>query len=135
MQQAMFGMGGASPAAAAAAAPAPEAPSQPDWSTQLQHMRELGIIDEVYIEDKSCMSVCYLVYSTKYALMYLEYHSVCPLVEIGTTPPPPPQARVTLPGAGGGGAHLPAGEAVKLSTLPTLWYTPRLQNSRRAISS
>jgi hypothetical protein len=47
MQQAMFGMGGAAPAAAAA--PAPEAPSQPDWSTQLQHMRELGIIDEVSI--------------------------------------------------------------------------------------
>ncbi len=51
MQQAMFGMGGATPAAAAAAAPpAPEAPSQPDWSTQLQHMRELGIIDEVHIK-------------------------------------------------------------------------------------
>ncbi len=49
MQQAMFGMGGAAPAAAAAP-PAPEAPSQPDWSTQLQHMRELGIIDEVYIK-------------------------------------------------------------------------------------
>jgi hypothetical protein len=48
MQQAMFGMGGAAPAAAAAP-PAPEAPSQPDWSTQLQHMRELGIIDEVCI--------------------------------------------------------------------------------------
>ncbi len=59
MQQAMFGMGGAAPAAAAAP-PAPEAPSQPDWSTQLQHMRELGIIDEVPIyQDKSC----YLVYS------------------------------------------------------------------------
>ncbi len=50
MQQAMFGMGGAAPAAAAAGPPAPEAPSQPDWSTQLQHMRELGIIDEVYIK-------------------------------------------------------------------------------------
>ncbi len=70
MQQAMFGMGGAAPAAAAAP-PAPEAPSQPDWSTQLQHMRELGIIDEVpYINDKGyihrdqcCMPVCYLVYS------------------------------------------------------------------------
>jgi hypothetical protein len=50
MQQAMFGMGGAAPAAAAAAPPAPDAPSQPDWSTQLQHMRELGIIDEVHIK-------------------------------------------------------------------------------------
>jgi hypothetical protein len=38
--------------------------------------------------------------------IYLEYHSVCPLVRIGTTPPPLPQARVSpppLPEPQGGG--------------------------------
>ncbi len=45
---------------------------------------------------------------------YLEYHSVCPLVEIGTPPPlsrkrvchPPPEPK------GGGGTHAPAGEGM-----------------------
>jgi hypothetical protein len=41
--------------------------------------------------------------------MYLEYHSVCPLVRIGT-PPPLSLARVSPPGAKGGGNTLPAGE-------------------------
>ncbi len=64
--------------------------------------------------------------------IYLEYHSVCPLVRIGT-PPPLPQASVPLRGRGG--VHSPTCEEVgesrfrrlekKLSTLSTLccgWY-------------
>jgi hypothetical protein len=69
--------------------------------------------------------------------IYLEYHSVCPLVGIGTPPPPPPfpLARVPSPGTKGRrGTHLPAGEGVgwsrfgrlekKPSTQSTLWLTP-----------
>jgi hypothetical protein len=62
--------------------------------------------------------------------IYKEYHSVCPLVGIGTLPPPLSPASVPLP-QNGGGAHSPAGEGLgesqfrrlekKLSTLPTLW--------------
>jgi hypothetical protein len=63
---------------------------------------------------------------------YTEYHSVCPLVGIGTLPPLLSQASVPLPPEpeGGGWAHSPAGEGLgvpilttgeKLSTLPTLW--------------
>ncbi len=60
----------------------------------------------------------------------LEYHSVCPLVRIGTLPPPLPQASVSPPRTKGGRTHLPAGEGVgepefrrlgeKPSTLSTL---------------
>ncbi len=68
-------------------------------------------------------------FATKYT--YIEYHSVCPLVGIGTLPPPLSPATVPLPRTkGGGGAHSPANEGVgesqfrrlekKLSTLPTL---------------
>jgi hypothetical protein len=45
----------------------------------------------------------------------MEYHSVCPLVGIGTPPPPPlPRGSVPLPppGTKGEGAHSPAGEGV-----------------------
>jgi hypothetical protein len=65
--------------------------------------------------------------------IYAEYHSVCPLVSIGTLPPPLPPASVPLPPEewggtlacvlGVGGVPIPTtGE--KLSTLPTLWYEP-----------
>jgi hypothetical protein len=67
--------------------------------------------------------------------VYKEYHSVCPLVGIGTRPTPNrlSPARVPLPPKPKGeGAHSPAGEGLgesqyrrlekKLSTLPTLWY-------------
>ncbi len=37
--------------------------------------------------------------------IYKEYHSVCPLVGIGTLPTPPPRT-------GGEGAHSPAGEGL-----------------------
>jgi hypothetical protein len=66
-------------------------------------------------------------------LTYTEYHSVCPLVGIGTPSTPLPLARVTPPPPppkGGGGAHSPAAKGVgesqfrrlekKLSTLLTL---------------
>ncbi len=43
------------------------------------------------------MSVPSRVYSTKYLYMYIEHHSVCPLVGIGTTPPLLPQASVPSP--------------------------------------
>ncbi len=36
--------------------------------------------------------------------IYIEYHSVCPLVGIGTPPPPEPK---------GGGTHSPSGEGVR----------------------
>jgi hypothetical protein len=67
-------------------------------------------------------------------LIYLEHHSVCPLVGIGTPPTPLPQASVPSPpppGPKSGGEHSPAAKGVgesqfrrlekKLSTLPTLW--------------
>jgi hypothetical protein len=42
---------------------------------------------------------------------YKEYHSVCPLVGVGTLPTPLSQASVPLPPEPkGGGAHSPAGE-------------------------
>jgi hypothetical protein len=76
-------------------------------------------------------SVC----STKHKVrIYKEYHSVCPLVRIGTLTTPLSPASVPLPPQPGGGgvAHSPAGEGLgesqfrrpekKLSTLPTLWY-------------
>ncbi len=61
-----------------------------------------------------------------------EYHSVCPLVRIGTIPPPLSPASVPLPPVSkGGGAHSRAGEGLgefqfkrlekKLGTRPTLW--------------
>jgi hypothetical protein len=65
--------------------------------------------------------------------IYKEYHSVCPLVGIGTLPPTPSLASECAPppGTKGGGAHTRAGEGLgesqfqrleeKLSTLPTLW--------------
>jgi hypothetical protein len=50
--------------------------------------------------------------------IYIEHHSICPLVEIGTSPTPLPQASVPLPldqkvggtlacGWGGGGVPIP----------------------------
>jgi hypothetical protein len=64
-------------------------------------------------------------------LIYIEHHSVCPLVGIGTPPTPLPQASVPPPpGPKAGGAHAPVAMGVrksqfrpqekKLSTLPTL---------------
>ncbi len=63
--------------------------------------------------------------------IYKEYHTVCPLVGIGTLPTPLSPASVPLPPEAGGG-HSPAGEGLgesqfrrlekKLSTLPTLWH-------------
>jgi hypothetical protein len=68
---------------------------------------------------------------TKYVHIYKEYHSVCPLVGIGTLPPPLSPASMPLPPEPKGGAHSPAGKGLgesqfrrlgeKLSTLPTLW--------------
>ncbi len=65
--------------------------------------------------------------------IYIEYHSVCPLVGIGTPPLPLPQTRVPA-SEPKGGTHSPAGEGVgafqfrrlekKLSTLSTLWIKP-----------
>jgi hypothetical protein len=63
--------------------------------------------------------------------IYTEYHSVCPLVGIGTLPPPLSPASVPLPRYHEGGTYSPAGEGLgesqfrrlekKLSSLPTLW--------------
>ncbi len=43
---------------------------------------------------------------------YLEYHSVSPLVRIGTPIPSPASACVPPPEPKGGGEHSPAGEGV-----------------------
>jgi hypothetical protein len=61
----------------------------------------------------------------------VEYHSVCPLVGIGTLPPPLSPASVPLPPEPKRGSHSSAGEGLgeshfrrlgeKLSTRPTLW--------------
>ncbi len=64
--------------------------------------------------------------------IYKEYHSVCPLVGIGTIPTQLSPASVPLPPEPGGGhTHLRASEGLgesqfrrlekRLSTLPTLW--------------
>jgi hypothetical protein len=65
--------------------------------------------------------------------LYKEYHSVCPLVGIGTLPTPLSPASVPLPpepegahlpaegGGGGGGVPNPTTRE-KLSTLPTLCH-------------
>jgi hypothetical protein len=46
-------------------------------------------------------------------LLFTEYHSVCPLVGIGTLPPPLSPASVPLPPEPkGGGGTLPAGEGL-----------------------
>jgi hypothetical protein len=47
MQAALFGMGGGVEAAAAAPPQAAAPEQRSDWSSQLQHMREMGIVDEV----------------------------------------------------------------------------------------
>jgi hypothetical protein len=45
--------------------------------------------------------------------IYLEYHSVCPLVRIGTPPTPSPLASVSLPSEPKGGTHWSGGEGVR----------------------
>ncbi len=71
----------------------------------------------------------------QHKVLYIEHHSVCPLVGIGTPPTPLPQASAPLPpDKRVGGAHSPAAEGMgksqfrrlkkKLSTLSTLLYTP-----------
>ncbi len=58
--------------------------------------------------------------STKYVHIYKEYHSVCPLVGIGTLPTPLSPASVPLPPEpGGGGGTLACGWGVGVLTL---WY-------------
>ena len=44
--------------------------------------------------------------------MWLGYHSVCPVVGIGTPPPPPASLWVSPLGTKGGGSHSPACEGV-----------------------
>jgi hypothetical protein len=52
-------------------------------------------------------------HSTKYiSIIYLEYHSACPFVGIGTLPPPLSPASVHLPPEPKGGAHSPAGKGL-----------------------
>ncbi len=60
---------------------------------------------------------------------FIEYHSVCPLVGIGTLPPPLSPASVPLPPEPKGGGHTRLETQYrrlekKLSTLPTLWPLP-----------
>ncbi len=68
---------------------------------------------------------------THKVFIYIEYHSVCPHVGIGTLHPPPLSPASAPPPEPKGGAHSPADEGVgksqfrrlekKVSTLPTLW--------------
>ncbi len=82
---------------------------------------------------------CVLLYCNAQSThtVYLEYHSVCPLVRMGPSLPPPPpqyplpQASVSLPPEPKRDTHSPAGEGVggpnsddcrkKPSTLSSLW--------------
>ncbi len=75
------------------------------------------------VEQFCCLAYCTAVSPQSTYTVYKEYHSVCPLVGIGTPPTPL-----------GGGGHSPAGEGLgesqfqrlekKLSTLPTQWVPP-----------
>ncbi len=56
--------------------------------------------------------------------IYKEYHSVCPLVEIGTLPPPLSPASVP-PVPKDGGAHSPAGEG---------WGSPNSDDWRKSLA-
>jgi hypothetical protein len=65
---------------------------------------------------------------TRKVHIYKEYHSVCPLVGIGTFPTPSLASECAPPpGTKGGGAHSPAGEGLfrrlekSLALMPTLW--------------
>ncbi len=48
----------------------------------------------------------YITITTKYSHIYIELHSVCPLVGIGTPPTPLPKASVPLPLQRVGGGHI-----------------------------
>jgi hypothetical protein len=64
--------------------------------------------------------------STKYIYAFIEYHSVCTLVGIGTTPPPTPSPTsdcVPPPGTKGG-AHTLAGEGMGESQFERLEKKP-----------
>ncbi len=80
--------------------------------------------------------------------IYLEFHSVCPLVGIGTDPPPLPPASVCVPpplNQRGGGARSPAGKGVgeshfgwlekKLSTQSTYSMGPNFNHHSRLLKS
>jgi hypothetical protein len=94
-----------------------------------------AVSKEKFFHDRIFFSVKYgrgaHVYVDHKVLIFIEYHSVCPLVGIGTLSPPLSPASVPLPPEPkGGGAHSPAGEELgesqfrrleeKPSTLPTL---------------
>ncbi len=72
-------------------------------------------------------TACWIGYAHK-VLMYIykEYHSVCPLVGIGTPPPPLPLTSVSLPlESKGGGAHFPACEG---------WGSPDSDDWRKSLA-
>jgi hypothetical protein len=72
-------------------------------------------------------------------LIYLEYHSVCPIDRIGTPPPiPSPASECVSPGTKGGGGTLSCGCGVgvpvrstgkKPSTVSTLCFEPFLEGA------
>jgi len=64
-----------------------------------------------------------------------EYHSVCPLVLIGTLPNPLSPASVPLPPEPGGGAHSPGGEGLGESQFRRLEKKLSLLNQRMLQSS
>jgi hypothetical protein len=58
-------------------------------------------------------------HTTHKVRIYKEYHSVCPLVGIGTLPTPLSPASVPLPPEPGEGGLTPAGEGVGGVPIPT----------------
>jgi hypothetical protein len=114
--------------------------TQEDWETDTTCWRDRGEGKEPnYTPQESLVGlVLYQSFNTLWSgvqlpqstyTLYKEYHSVCPLVGIGTLPSPNPS--LAPPPILGGGAHSPAGEGLgesqfrrpekKLGTLPSLW--------------
>ncbi len=75
----------------------------------------------IYLRTNTSTSVVFYIifflfselYNNHKVLIYIEHHSLCPLVRIGTPPPLQPQVSVpSPPGPKGGGAHSPAAKGV-----------------------
>ncbi len=100
------------------------------WREELEHNRSTLLqLDQLKVAGVRSLSLSHQIHHKVH--IYLEYHSVCPLVGIGTLSPPLLQASVLPPGTKGE-THLPACEEVgesefgrlerKLSTLQKKFF-------------
>ncbi len=74
-----------------------------------------------------CCGACSLLPQSTVRIQ-IEYHSVCPLVGIGTPPPLTRKRVCPSPPEPKGGGHTRLEK--KLSTLPTLWLLPSMPSSQ-----